>query len=229
VTAYADAAALIDDPRVLRVAITDNGEPLVDIRNIPALAADQTRADVQQLSDNPFQVRTEVAERLAGAQTRLPGGYQIQVKEGWRPVWVQQQLWDLCLEQLRSSKPDLSPEQLKRENARFVAPPGIAPPHSTGGAVDVVLLREGCRAEMGWGFNQPGEGSRTAAQVSAAMPQPSTARSDADRPPALAAGAGTSPRVTPWRAPPGSAVGIPRTCPLGRLFVRCFLREWMVL
>jgi D-alanyl-D-alanine dipeptidase len=105
VTAYADAAALIDDPRVLRVAITDNGEPLVDIRNVPALAADQTRADVQQLSDNPFQVRTEVAERLAGAQARPPGGYQIQVKEGWRPVWVQQQLWICALSSYGPASP----------------------------------------------------------------------------------------------------------------------------
>jgi zinc D-Ala-D-Ala dipeptidase len=168
VTAYADAAALIDDPRVLLVAITDNGEPLVDVRNIPVLAADQTRAGIQQLADNPFQVRAGVAGKLAGAQARLPGGYQLQVKEGWRPVWVQQQLWEMCLDQLRSSRPALSPEQLRRENARFVAPPGIAPPHSTGGAVDVVLLRDGCLAGMGWEFNQPGEGSRTAATVTAA-------------------------------------------------------------
>jgi D-alanyl-D-alanine dipeptidase len=168
VTAYADVAALIDDPRVLLVTISDNGEPLVDVRDIPVLAADQTRADVQQLSDNPFQVRAGVADKLARAQARLPGGYQIQVKEGWRPVWVQQQLWELCLDELRSSRPGLSPEQLRRENARFVAPADIAPPHSTGGAVDVVLLRDGGDAGMGWGFNQPGEGSRTAAPVTGA-------------------------------------------------------------
>jgi D-alanyl-D-alanine dipeptidase len=33
------------------------------------------------------------------------------------------------------------------------------------GAVDVILLQDGCAADMGWGFNQPGEGSRTAAPV----------------------------------------------------------------
>ncbi len=83
---YADPAALIDDPLVLRVAITDNGEPLVDSRNIAALAVDQARTDVQQLSDNPFQVRAEVAERLVRAQASLPVGYQLQVKEGWHPL-----------------------------------------------------------------------------------------------------------------------------------------------
>jgi zinc D-Ala-D-Ala dipeptidase len=162
---YVDPDALIDDLQVLRVAIFDNGEPLVDLGTITALAVDRSRAEVQQLSDDPFHVRAEVAERLTLAQASLPDGYQLQVKEGWRPLWVQQRLWNLCLERLRASRPDLSPEQLTRENSRFVAPPGITPPHSTGGAVDVILLRDGCAADMGWGFNQPGDGSRTDAPV----------------------------------------------------------------
>ncbi len=164
---YTDPAALIDDPRVLRVAIADNGEPLVDLRTITALDVDQTRAQVQQLSDNPFQLRAGVAERLTRVQASLPAGYQVQVKEGWRPAWAQQRLWDECLDRLRASRPDLDPDEAWRENARFVAPPGIVPPHSTGGAVDVVLLRDGNAADMGWGFNQPGDGSRTAAPVTA--------------------------------------------------------------
>ncbi len=114
---YADPAALIDDPQVLRVAIADNGEPLVDLRTIIALAVDQTRVDIQQLSDNPFRARTAVAEKLTRAQAGLPEGYQLQVKEGWRPIWVQQRLWDQCLDRLRASRPELGPEQAKRENA----------------------------------------------------------------------------------------------------------------
>jgi zinc D-Ala-D-Ala dipeptidase len=150
VISYADPAALIDDPRVLGVAIADNGEALVDLRTIAALDVDQSRAQVQRLSDNPFSIRAGVAERLTHAQAALPRGYQIQVKEGWRPIWVQQLLWDQCLDQLRTSRPDLGPDEARRENARFVAPPGIAPPHSTGGAVDVVLLQDGRAADMGW-------------------------------------------------------------------------------
>ncbi len=97
---------------------------------------------------------------LAGKQRRwgLRG-------EGWRPIWVQRHLWELHLDRLRTSRPELSREELERESARFVAPPGIAPPHSTGGAMDVVLLRDGRSLDMGWGFNQSGDGSRTAAPV----------------------------------------------------------------
>jgi zinc D-Ala-D-Ala dipeptidase len=161
VQTYADATALIDDPQVLTRRIADIGEPLVDISTFPALAIDVTRASVQQLSDNPFQVRSGVAGRLVSAQACLPAGYQLQVKEGWRPIWVQERIWHDSLDELRTRRPELTGPELIRENTRFTAPPGSAPPHSTGGAVDLVLLHHGEQADMGWGFNQPGDGSRT--------------------------------------------------------------------
>jgi zinc D-Ala-D-Ala dipeptidase len=157
---------LIDDLQVLRVAVTDNGEPLVDAASITALAVDPSRAEIQQLPDDPFHVRAAVPDKFTRAQASLPGCWQMQVKEGWRPVWVQQRLWDLCLDQLQASRPGLGREQARRENARFVAPSGSAPRHSTGGAVDVVLLHDDGRpADMGWGFNQPGDGFRAVAPV----------------------------------------------------------------
>jgi zinc D-Ala-D-Ala dipeptidase len=161
VQTYADDTALIDAPQVLARRIADIGEPLVDIGAFDALAVDRTRDRVQQLSDDPFLVRSGVAERLVGAQACLPAGYQLQIKEGWRPIWVQQRLWEKSLTELRASRPDLTGEDLIRENTRFTAPPDSAPPHSTGGAVDLVLLYHRAYADMGWGFNQPGEGSRT--------------------------------------------------------------------
>lgn len=57
VQTYADAEALINDPRVLACRIADNGEPLADARTVPSLACDTTREHVQQLSDNPFKLR----------------------------------------------------------------------------------------------------------------------------------------------------------------------------
>lgn len=164
---YADASALIDDPRVLAHPIAESDETLVDISIFPTLTIDRARTRVQQLSDNPFRVRSGVADRLVRAQAHLPAGYQLQVKEGWRPVWVQRQLWDESLDDLRTRRPDLAGQDLIRENTRFTAPPDTAPPHSTGGAVDLVLLHHGEPADMGWGFNQPGEGSRTGHPVPA--------------------------------------------------------------
>lgn len=70
VQTYADAEALINDPRVLACRITDNGEPLVNARTVP-LACDTTRKGVQELSDNPFQLRTSALDRLVCAQELL--------------------------------------------------------------------------------------------------------------------------------------------------------------
>jgi D-alanyl-D-alanine dipeptidase len=162
---YADAEALINDPRVLACRIEDNGDTFADARSFPLLRCDETRRDVQQLSDNPFQMRTSALDRLVSAQGILPRGYQLEVREAWRPIWVQEQLWEQSLSRLRDIQPDLPQEQLRTENARFTAPPDTAPPHSTGGTVDLVLLRDGIPADMGWGFNQPGPGSLTAYPV----------------------------------------------------------------
>jgi D-alanyl-D-alanine dipeptidase len=167
VQTYADAEALINDPRVLACRIADNGEPLVDARAIPAVACDETRKGVQDLSDNPFQLRTSALDRLVRAQEFLPDGYQLQVKEAWRPIWVQERLWEISYGRLRASRPDLTDEELRTENARFTAPPDSAPPHSSGGTVDLILLKDGEPTDMGWGFNQPGAGSRTAYQARA--------------------------------------------------------------
>jgi predicted RNA binding protein YcfA (HicA-like mRNA interferase family) len=128
VQAYGDVGALIDDPRVLAVRMLDSGEPFVDLSSATALAVDQNRTDVQQLSDDLFHVRSGVADRLARAQACLPDGYRLQLKEGWRPIWVQERLWHWNLDRLRDRRPDLTDEELHQENARLVAPPGTAPP-----------------------------------------------------------------------------------------------------
>jgi hypothetical protein len=54
VVSYSDPAALTGDPRVLRVAIGRGGESLAGPRTVTALDVDQTRAQAQQLPDNPF-------------------------------------------------------------------------------------------------------------------------------------------------------------------------------
>ena len=47
------------------------------------------------------------------------------------------------------------PERVADEAAKYVAPPWITPPHSTGGALDVVLLdRDGVELDMGCELNE---------------------------------------------------------------------------
>jgi hypothetical protein len=72
VQTYADAEALINDPRVLACRIADNGEPLVDVRTVQSLTCDTTRKNVQELSDNPFQLRTRLPAGVVALVLRRP-------------------------------------------------------------------------------------------------------------------------------------------------------------
>lgn len=89
-------------------------------------------------------VRAAVADRLARAEAALPAGYKIAVFDAWRPLALQQALYDDA-----HTNPDL-PEG-------FVAlpstDPAFPPPHLTGGAVDVTLTWQGQPLALGTVFD----------------------------------------------------------------------------
>jgi hypothetical protein len=69
------------------------------------------------------------------------------------------------LKSLRERPPDWPEDKLAKENAKFVAPPEIVPPHSPGGAVDLVLVdAEGEELNMGSFLNEKGPLMRTEAR-----------------------------------------------------------------
>lgn len=96
----------------------------------------------------PF-VREEVKERLRKAQALLPSGYLFKVFDTYRPLEVQQALFDTQRTNLKLTHPELTEEQLTAEAQRYVSIPssdkglnGKHPsPHSTGSAVDLTLVK----------------------------------------------------------------------------------------
>ncbi|HVA85490.1 MAG TPA: M15 family metallopeptidase [Candidatus Saccharimonadales bacterium] len=153
---------LIDDPRLKAIPIVESGDPLEDVRAV-RLLVDGTRSAIQHISDNPFLARRGVIDRLVRAETLLPAGVRLQVKEGWRPITVQARIFTAFLDQLRAGQPEIDEDDVRAEAVRYVAPPGGVPPHSTGGAVDVVLVRDGEELDMGSPFNAPGPAAATGA------------------------------------------------------------------
>lgn len=88
-----------------------------------------------------FLVRPEMAARLREAAEVLPSDVRLGFWEGLRPREVQRSLWDTALVFLRTSHPEVASSDLELEAERYVArPDGIAPPHSTGSAVDVAAV-----------------------------------------------------------------------------------------
>jgi D-alanyl-D-alanine dipeptidase len=151
-----DDPPVISDPRVVGIPIVECGESLVDLTGFPVLAtADHPRARSE--AETKLWCRRSVAESLVEADRSLGGELRIREVESHRPLRLQRTYWETDLGALRARHPGWSDEDLERENAKFVAPPWITPPHSTGGAVDLVLAdRRGRELDLGSQLNEAG-------------------------------------------------------------------------
>lgn len=148
---------LISDPRVLAIGIDEIcGEtkyPWVDLRQQEKLKLDLSRRQIQKLSDNPFRVRQLVADKLILAQQILPNGFKFEIKECYRPLWVQQKFHNEYKKSLKIKFPEMNEFELGQEASKYLAPVSVAP-HSTGGAVDLIILdQNGLELDMGTEFN----------------------------------------------------------------------------
>ncbi len=129
-----------------RVPIVECGEPLVplpieDTRlRWRALYAEQGIPNAPDI----VWVRATVRDRLLQAVQALPASLALVVFDGYRPLAVQQFLWDHYIEKIGTNQSHLTPEEVITVVRRFVAPPTAShaapPPHRTGGAVDVYLV-----------------------------------------------------------------------------------------
>lgn len=125
------------------VPIRENGEPLVDfveacpslywVPRHPVFAYQRVRL-----------IRQGVSKRLCAAAGALPPGIRLAIVEGWRPPAVQRQMHAETRRRISAEHPEWSPRHLSRVVNRFSAPmdPRVPPPHTTGGAVDLHLIRE---------------------------------------------------------------------------------------
>lgn len=102
-------------------------------------------------------VRKGVAKRLKAAAAALPEGYSLLVYDVLRPLSVQRDLYEECAAKMRKLHPQAGEEEIKALVDPFVAVPRTDParpsPHTTGGAVDLTLCRDGLPLDMGTGFD----------------------------------------------------------------------------
>ena len=147
--------------RLRAIRIEECGEPMVDLlEHCPGLRfrGEHPRFDVPV----GHWARKTVADMLRHAMEGLPDGLILEVLDAFRPLSVQRRTYNYLLDELRAEHPDWSHATLIRYANRFVAPPHAKtpPPHSTGGAIDVRLLRpDGDPLEM----NAPFDAGRQAA------------------------------------------------------------------
>lgn len=142
---------LISDPRVLEIPIDEIGDPLVDLHNYPEIIIDNRKS---KDSDSYFRVRKIIVEKLIEISNNLGNGLRPLVIEGYRPLSLQSKYFTGHSKNLELAHPDWDKEKIYNEASKFVAPPDIIPPHSTGGAVDVTLVKDdGTELDMGTRIN----------------------------------------------------------------------------
>ncbi|GAA5197270.1 M15 family metallopeptidase [Rugosimonospora acidiphila] len=155
---------LMSDPQVAAIRTADNGEPLVDLRDVADLWLDDRLSDEQGAF---ARLRLTVAERLSEAQRRLPAGVRLLVVEGYRPRRLQESYFFGYRDGLRERYQDWGAQRLHVEASKFVAPPDLAP-HGTGGAVDLTLCTEDrVELDMGTRVNDSPEASLNACYTAA--------------------------------------------------------------
>ena len=138
------------------IPIQECGEPLVPLGSFsgyPQIATDSIYVGERHSSPYPCAqlhnsmftvfVREGVARRLAEAASLLPPGHMLLVWDAYRPLTVQQALFDYYVGVLE--KNGTPHDQAIVDAQRFVSIPSTdlmkPPPHNTGGTVDLTIIR----------------------------------------------------------------------------------------
>ena len=144
-----------EPPNWGRIPIAECGEPLVTVAPTEKLGVHALYHELHLPGAAPvLSVREGVYDRLLRAAVALPDGVCLVVFDGYRPLMVQQALYDDFTQEAQKTRPDLEGDALRHYVGQFVANPTAdplrPPPHRTGGAVDVYLVdAQGRQIPMG--------------------------------------------------------------------------------
>ncbi len=149
--------------------IEECGERLVPMGLIPEKILVSSQYAVQLLDGAlpDIYCRESVLRKLVAAASELPPGCRFVVYDCWRPVQVQQSLFDTLKHQFAKESPEKSDEELQEMALTYVALPSTDPlkpsPHNTGGAIDLSIAGpDGFVLDMGGDYDDPSEISGTA-------------------------------------------------------------------
>jgi D-alanyl-D-alanine dipeptidase len=140
--------------------INESGEELVPASLIPERILVRPQYYFQGIPQAlpECYARKSVVSRLVNASLKLPRGYKLVILDSWRPLALQQSLFDTFIKELEKQHPDKTNLEIQTMATAFVARPsnnGNSPsPHLTGGAVDLTLAADqGILLDMGTEFD----------------------------------------------------------------------------
>lgn len=147
-------------PSIGKFKVEGIEEPLVSLSELGFCVESSYYNQGIEGSYKDVYLRQTAAELLLKANSYLPNGYSLKVYDGYRPICVQQHLWDYYREQV-AAKPEnqgLTKEEIDFKTSFFVSKPSydISQPslHNTGGAIDVTIIdADGKELNMGTEFD----------------------------------------------------------------------------
>ncbi len=119
-------------------------DPLVPVDGPRVVGQAVYAASGWEASHPQVMVRSQVRDRLIQGAVLLPDRFGLSIADGWRPLELQQALYDDAY-----ADPDLPPGFVSLPDPR----PDHAPPHLTGGTVDCTLTYDGTPLALGTGFD----------------------------------------------------------------------------
>lgn len=136
----------------------DCGEALVDPTALSSKIFYDASYQKQGLSGlETCLLRETVAQKLTLAADKLPQGYTILIFDALRPLSIQRAIYAQFRARFLQERPGISELELEALLDDFVAKPvkrlERPAPHTTGGAVDLTLCRDGLPLDMGTGFD----------------------------------------------------------------------------
>ncbi|MBI2106951.1 M15 family metallopeptidase [Candidatus Woesearchaeota archaeon] len=133
----------VADEELMKIPVKEANEKLVNLRDYNKdiiIEIEEESKKAQNLKENECFVRESVAIMLSQVQSLLPKGICLKIIDCYRPMEAQKRIYAQVFSELKNKLPNLTDKELEKETDKWVANPKIIPPHTTGGAVDLILV-----------------------------------------------------------------------------------------
>lgn len=135
-----------------------NTEELVSLKNAGFIVESQYYHQGIAGAYKDCYVRESVLPMLQKAESLLPSDLRLKIYDAYRPICVQQRLWNYYRNIVKKENPGLTDKEIDFKTSFFVSKPSFdayePSLHNTGGAVDVTLItKSGYALNMGTLFD----------------------------------------------------------------------------
>ena len=145
-------------PSITEYNIKDLNEPLVSLSKAGFMCSPEYYNQGVAGALNDCYVRSSVLGKLMIAESNLPKGLKFKVYDAYRPICVQQRLWNYYRQKIKNENPLMSDEEIDKMTAFYISKPSYDENHpslhNTGGAIDLTLVTDnGYALNMGTLFD----------------------------------------------------------------------------